>query len=168
MIPSIHDPWSMDNRQYWKLPFLTKNGDHWLLHDLLSNSAWVELAAKLQDGLWQSRTVNHSQSQSITVLFFLEMEDVFQEFLQKKSGSLDSGFLKHFHPLSTVLLCPPFQEYFLLIWSLDLQTVTYYDTGQNDLLLKFHWTAVYFTWLQQSATINWNIFFNSKNIFSYF
>ena len=125
---SIHDPWSMDNRQYWKLTFLTKIGDHRLLHDLLSNSAWVELAAKLQDGLWQSRTV---KSQSITVLFFLEMENVFQEFFQKKSGRLDSGFLKHFHPLSTVLLCPPFQEYFLLIWSLDLQTVTYISSYRS-------------------------------------
>ena len=118
--------------------------------------------------LQNSRMACDSQEQSITVLFFLEMENVFQEFFQKKSGRLDSGFLKHFHPLSTVLLCPPFQEYFLLIWSLDLQAVTYHHTGQNNLLLKFHWTAVYFTWLQQSATTNWNIFSNSKNIFSYF
>ena len=131
-----------------------------LLHDLPSNSACVSCKTPG----WPV-TVKNSQSQSSS---FLKWKTSFRSFFQKKSGRLDSGFLKYFHPLSTVQLCPPFQEYFLLIWSLDLQTVACHHTVQNDLLLKFHWTAVYFTWLQQSATTNWNIFSNSKNIFSYF
>ena len=92
----IHDSWSMDNRQYWKLTFLTKIGDHWLLHDLLSNSAWVSFKTPG----WPV-TVKNSQSQSSS---FLKWKTSFRSFFRKKSGSLDSGFLKHFYPLSTVLL----------------------------------------------------------------
>ena len=153
----ILDPWTIGSIE--NLLFLLKlvTIDFYMI-------CWVtqhELASKLQDGLWQSRTVNHSpllswngrrllgvSSEKNLVVWILDSLNIFIH--------------------CRLSYCPPFQEYFLLIWSLDLQTVAYHHTVQNDLLLKFHWTAVYFTWLQQSATTNWNIFSNSKNIFSYF
>ena len=76
-----------------------------------------------------------SQEQSITVLFFLEMEVVFQEFLQNKSGSLESEFLKHFHPLSTISRVVSFN---LKLGSLNCNTISSYVSGQNDLLLTIH------------------------------
>ena len=72
---SIHDPWSMDNRQYWKLTFLTKNGGHWLLHDLPSNSAWVSCKTPG----WPV-TVKNSQSQSSS---FLKWKTSFRSFFRK-------------------------------------------------------------------------------------
>ena len=71
----IHDSWSMDNRQYWKLTFLTKIGDHWLLHDLLSNSAWVSCKTPG----WPV-TVKNSQSQSSS---FLKWKTSFRSFFRK-------------------------------------------------------------------------------------
>ena len=66
---------TMDNRQYWKLTFLTKNGDHWLIHDLLSNSAWVSCKTPG----WPV-TVKNSQSQSSS---FLKWKTSFRSFFRK-------------------------------------------------------------------------------------
>ena len=118
----------------------------------ISKICWVNCKTR------SSRMACDSQEQSITVVFrrrssFLKwkMEDVFQGFLQNRSGSLDSGYLKHFHPLSTFS-----------------RVVSFNFWLQQSATAKIQHSV----WTEPWLVTNWNIFLhfiiNSKNIFRIF
>ena len=67
---SIHDPWTIDFYQI----------------------CWVNCKTRSYHPRWPK-----TPEQFIAVLFLLEMEDVFQEFLQNKSGCLDDPLFQEYH-----------------------------------------------------------------------
>ena len=63
-----------------------------MIHGPLIFTRFAELTAKHDHPGWPK-----TPEQFIAVLFLLEMEDVFQEFLQNKSGCLDPLFQEYHH-----------------------------------------------------------------------
>ena len=140
------DPWTIGSIGN----LLAKKDDHWLFF-YISKICWVckTRSSSIQEQGWPV-SVKNSQSQSSSFLKW-KMEDVFQGFLQNRSGSLDSGYLKHFHPLSTFS-----------------RVVSFNFWLQQSATAKIQHSV----WTEPWLVTNWNIFLhfiiNSKNIFRIF